>query len=110
MSAMFKEELSWKVLEPMFLKIYRESLTQYEVDGMVDFYKSDAGKALALKMPLIMQKTMQSMQERMMVMVIRWYVRGCVCLSPPSLATSLAKTEDSSTGVCSRQPRVLCVS
>lgn len=69
MSAMFKEELSWKVLEPMFLKIYRESLTQYEVDGMVDFYKSDAGKALALKMPLIMQKTMQSMQERMMVIM-----------------------------------------
>jgi|SRR5690606_33667959 len=67
--ALTKEEMNWDVLEPMFLEIYRSSLTQEEVDGMLKFYKSDAGKAVTAKMPTIMQNTMKAMQQRMMVLM-----------------------------------------
>jgi len=65
MSALFKESLAWEAMEPMFIDIYGRSLTQAEVNGMLKFYESDAGKAVIAKMPLIMQNTMQAMQERM---------------------------------------------
>jgi uncharacterized protein len=65
MSALFRESLAWDTLEPMFLDIYSRSLTQGEVDGMLAFYATDAGRAVIAKMPLIMQNTMQAMQGRM---------------------------------------------
>lgn len=58
-------EMRWEKMEPMFLEIYRKSLTQKEVNGLIKFYKSKAGKAYIAKMPLIMQNTMQLMQEFM---------------------------------------------
>ena len=65
MAAMLREELSWESLEPMYIEIYRKTLTQREVDGMLSFYTSPAGRAVILKMPLVMQSTMQAMQGRM---------------------------------------------
>ena len=56
--AMCKEELTWEKMEPMYLRIYRKSLSQSEVDGMIAFYKTPAGQALITKMPVIMQNTM----------------------------------------------------
>ena len=63
--AVMKEALAWQDLEPLFIDVYKRSLTQSEVDGMIKFYESDAGKAVVRKMPLVMQNTMQLMQERM---------------------------------------------
>ncbi|WP_226664702.1 DUF2059 domain-containing protein [Microbulbifer aggregans] len=65
MLTLMKAELSWQVLEPMFIEVYQKSLNQAEVDGMLEFYKSDAGKAVVAKMPQIMQHTMVLMQQRM---------------------------------------------
>lgn len=65
MVALLKQEMSWLQLEPVFMQIYRESLSQAEVDGMLEFYKSDAGKAVIAKMPVIMQSSMQLMQQKM---------------------------------------------
>ena len=45
--------------------IYKQSFTQKEVNGMLDFYKSEPGQAVIAKMPLVMQNTMQAMQARM---------------------------------------------
>lgn len=61
----FKEALAWNDMEPMFVQVYQRSLTQAEVDGMIRFYESDAGKAVVRKLPLIMQNTTQLMQERL---------------------------------------------
>lgn len=52
------EELTWAKLEPVYVRIYTESLTQEEVEGIVAFYKTPAGKAMVSKLPVIMQKTM----------------------------------------------------
>jgi len=65
MVEVFKEALDWKDMEPLFIEVYQRSLTQDEVNGMLAFYESPAGKAVVRKMPLVMQNTTQLMQERM---------------------------------------------
>lgn len=61
----FKQEMNWEKLEPLFVKIYQNSFSQQEVDGMLAFYKSPAGQAVIHKMPLVLQNTMTEMQKLM---------------------------------------------
>ncbi len=65
MMAMVKDILDWKKLEPMYLRVYQKSFSQQEVDGMIAFYQTPAGQAVINKMPLVMQNTMNEMQELM---------------------------------------------
>lgn len=69
MVALLKEQLGWASLEPMMIDIYQKTFTEKEVRGMLDFYRTDAGKAVIAKMPLVMQHTMQAMQMRMSQMM-----------------------------------------
>lgn len=71
LSAILRDELSWEKLEPMYLDIYRSSLSQDEVDGMLKFYKSDAGRAMTRKMPDIMQASVVEMQKRIPALIQR---------------------------------------
>lgn len=65
MVAALKEEVSWEKMKPMTVKLYKETFTEEELKGMVEFYKTPAGEAMANKMPALMQKTMASTQEMM---------------------------------------------
>ncbi len=69
LSDVMKETLAWKDMEPLFIQVYQRSLTQDEVNGMLAFYESEAGRAVTRKMPLIMQNTMQLMQVRMQALM-----------------------------------------
>lgn len=60
-STLMREELSWAKMEPMFLRIYKNSLSQAEIDGMIAFYKTPAGQAVIKKMPVLMQQIMAEM-------------------------------------------------
>lgn len=60
-----KELLAWNKLEPMYVRIYQKSFSQEEVDGMIAFYKTPAGQAVIGKMPVVMQNTMDEMQQMM---------------------------------------------
>ena len=60
------ELLSWDRLEPLYLKVYQQTFTQSEIDGMIAFYASPAGQAVVHKMPLVVQNTMGAMQQQMM--------------------------------------------
>lgn len=62
MLVVLREELAWERMEPMHLRIYRETLTEDEVAGMLAFYQTPAGQALIRKMPLVMQKIMPEIQ------------------------------------------------
>lgn len=62
---LLKDEMKWETLEPMFVEIYRNSLSQKDVDGMLAFYRTETGQAVINKMPLVMQNTMAAMQARM---------------------------------------------
>ena len=69
MMALVKESLNWDTFEPKMEEIYRKSFSQSEIDGMLKFYKTPAGKAVIAKMPVVMQNTMQVMQGEMAEMV-----------------------------------------
>ncbi len=61
----YKQDMNWESLEPIFIKVYRDSFTQQEVDGLTAFYRSPTGKAVIKKMPIVMQNTLGEMQKRM---------------------------------------------
>lgn len=71
MVALYQEEMSWGYMEPIFIEIYQNSFSQEEIDGLIAFYRSDLGKAVIHKMPIVLQHTMQAMQGRMMQIMPR---------------------------------------
>lgn len=58
-----KSEMTWDKLEPIFIEIYSNSLSQEEVDGIAAFYRTPAGKAYVSKIPVIVQQSMGAMQK-----------------------------------------------
>jgi len=62
MSAVVADMLSWDDLLPIYMRTYRDSFTQDEIDGAIKFYKSAAGQAYVKKLPLVMQNVMREMQ------------------------------------------------
>ncbi len=65
MLALLREELSWPVYEPMMIDIFRSTFTEEELQGMLAFYRSPAGRAVTAKMPAVLQASMQFAQGRM---------------------------------------------
>jgi uncharacterized protein len=63
--AIIAEELSWEKLEPTFMKVYEETFTQDEIDGIIAFYKTPSGQAVIRKMPQVSQRTMVLIQAQM---------------------------------------------
>jgi hypothetical protein len=51
--------------KPALVKIYTDTYTEEEIDGILAFYKSPAGKALLQKMPQVMQRSMPVMMQLM---------------------------------------------
>ena len=62
MSAVVGDMLSWDQLLPIYLRTYRDSFSQDEIDGVIKFYRSAAGRAYVKKLPLVMQNVMREMQ------------------------------------------------
>jgi uncharacterized protein len=69
MATLFKEEFAYEKMKPMIIKIYKESFSQEEIDGMIAFYKSKSGKAVIKKMPNVMQLTMENVQTQMSTII-----------------------------------------
>jgi len=67
----FREEMAWEKLEPLYVRVYRDTFTQAEVDGMLAFYRTDAGRAVIVKMPAVLQTTMGQMQQRMQPLIAK---------------------------------------
>jgi hypothetical protein len=55
----------------MYVRIYQKSFTQGEIDGLIAFYKTSTGQALLTKMPVVMQNTMNELQQMMQPMMQR---------------------------------------
>ena len=64
-NAVVLEQLSWARLKPGFTRIYAEAFSQEEVDGLIAFYQGPLGAALIRKTPLLIQRSMQMMQQSM---------------------------------------------
>ncbi|HSY27451.1 MAG TPA: DUF2059 domain-containing protein [Burkholderiaceae bacterium] len=63
--AAFSEQLDFDKLKSTYIQIYSESFSQAEVDQLIAFYESPTGKMFVAKMPLVMQKSMSLMQQKM---------------------------------------------
>ena len=70
-----REEMGWAQMKPLMARIYAESFTQEELDGLIAFYDSPAGRAFVKKMPMVMEKSMMLMQERIGPMMQRMEAR-----------------------------------
>jgi uncharacterized protein len=71
MTAVISETLNWEFLEPIYIRTYRASLTQDELDGMIAFYASAPGQAYIHKIPVIMQNVMVEMQGMLKPMQVK---------------------------------------
>jgi uncharacterized protein len=63
--ALIAERMSFDKIKPLYVKVYAETFTEEELDGMLSFYKSPAGKAMMEKMPQMMARMMPLMQQWM---------------------------------------------
>jgi hypothetical protein len=52
-------------VKPALVKVYTDTYTEEEIDGILAFYKSPAGKGFLQKMPEVMQRSMPVMMKMM---------------------------------------------
>lgn len=64
-----RDELTFDKVKDIYVRVYRETFTQEEVNGLIAFYKSPAGKAYVEKVPSVMQRASAEMQSRIGPMV-----------------------------------------
>lgn len=69
MFALIESEMSWNKMKPEYERIYAEVFTPDEVRGLIAFYKTPVGQAFLDKQPLLIQKTMEMTQKRVMEMM-----------------------------------------
>ena len=65
------EELSFAKVKDIYQQAYRETFTQEEVNAIIAFYKSPAGKAIVEKYPAAMQKANALMQARISPLTLK---------------------------------------
>ena len=65
LAAILREELSFAKVKDIYIQVYRETFTQDEIDKIIAFYSSPAGKAMVEKVPITMQKAGELMRGRM---------------------------------------------
>ena len=67
--ASMRKLMSWENIGPVYRKVYRRLFTAEEIDAMIAFYGSEAGRAIMRKMPQAMELTMQEMQPMFETMI-----------------------------------------
>ncbi len=67
--ASMRRLMSWENIGPVYRKVYRRLFTAEEIDAMIAFYGSEAGRGIMRKMPQAMELTMQEMQPMFETMV-----------------------------------------
>ncbi len=66
-SEILSQQMNWDKLRPQYVKVYVDTYTEAELDGVLAFYKSPAGQAWFAKSPELGDKTrlitQQAIQE-----------------------------------------------
>lgn len=58
------DSVGWSALEPEYVKLYANTYSEEEIDGILAFYKSPAGQAMLAKTPQLTTGSMQIVQTR----------------------------------------------
>ena len=69
LNALMKENFNWESMQSIYLEVYGKTFSQAEIDSMIAFYSSPAGRAVVVKLPLAMQNTLTIMQQRMQTLM-----------------------------------------
>lgn len=64
-----QSEFTWEKFEPLILRLYKETFTEEEALGMVEFYKTPAGNAVIQKLPILMQNLMPALMASLSALV-----------------------------------------
>lgn len=62
-------EFDWSVLKPEFVRLYAETFSQEEVDGLSQFYRTPLGQAVIAKMPILQSRCMEITQARLAIAI-----------------------------------------
>jgi hypothetical protein len=62
---LMQSRMSWENMRPQYVKLYSDTFTDEEIEGLAAFYESPAGKAMLEKMPVLMAKSMSMAQDLM---------------------------------------------
>src|SRR4051812_30136832 len=65
------EEMGWDKLRPLIVKVYSESFSEEEIQGLIAFYVSPTGRMFVERMPQVTERTMRLIAERMGPMMQR---------------------------------------
>ncbi|HEX8954642.1 MAG TPA: DUF2059 domain-containing protein [Burkholderiaceae bacterium] len=57
--------LTMDIFRPVYVRVYKQSFSQEEIDGLITFLESPAGKAYTEKLPVAMQSVMAEMPAMM---------------------------------------------
>lgn len=59
-----QQRLTWDILKPEYAKLYSDTFTEEEVAEIAAFYRTPGGQALVNKTPLMMNRSMEIVRER----------------------------------------------
>jgi uncharacterized protein len=62
---LLRASASWKALEPDFIKLYSDAYSEEEIDGILAFYRTPAGRAMLAKTPELTERSIAISQQRM---------------------------------------------
>ena len=60
-----KSRLTWEKMRPQYIKIYSDTFSEEEIDGLLAFYQTPTGKAMIEKTPALMSSVMTLTQAQM---------------------------------------------
>jgi hypothetical protein len=63
MNSIAEAEMTWEKLKPSILRYCADNFTNAQLDGIIAFYKSPAGKAMLEKGPALNQRTYDALQS-----------------------------------------------
>ncbi len=61
--ALIAEEMSWEKMKEDYVGVYADVFTAEEMEALLAFYKSPAGRAFVAKQPELMQRSMEVSQK-----------------------------------------------
>jgi hypothetical protein len=62
-------ELSWAKLEPDFAKLYADSYTSEQLDGLIAFYSSPLGQTVLAKTPELLRESSELSQRHLTIIL-----------------------------------------
>ncbi|HNX71111.1 MAG: DUF2059 domain-containing protein [Rivihabitans pingtungensis] len=65
------DESGWSKMEPEYVRLYQDTFNQTEIDGMLAFYRSEAGQAVVAKTPILTRKSMELVMAEQMRLLPR---------------------------------------